>query len=197
MNLRYLTLAMITVATATGYAATTRTIAAANQTKITTETNTTAAPAQSQIQFAPATKNIHLMVNVMGLSTGKTDLHANLFATEQIAVSLGYGSKSEEDKFIKQTPASEQKVTVNTNLYTVGAAYYILDHSSKYNFIVNGLAAFQKKSDALHVETNGGLGLKLDAMYKFNNVAFNTGFQSTMIDGDSNTDFIVAVGYIF
>lgn len=173
--------------------------AAKTQVKVSQETTTVAPVAQvsSEIAMKPATKNIHIMTNLMGLSTGKTDLQANLFAYEKVAVSLGYGSKSEEAKLINQTIPSEQKVTVATNLYTVGAAFYILDHSTKYNFIINPLAAFQRRSDVRTVKTEGGIGLKLDAMYKLNNVAMNTGFQSTMIDGNSNTDFMLGVGYLF
>jgi hypothetical protein len=163
-----------------------------------------AATETSKIQLAAVAPtqvlqpSAHISTSINGLVTGNFNVNANLFVSEAAAFSLGYSGASEREEPInKKSFPAKYEHAVETTQVSLGGAYYLMPHDLNKNVVLNPFLMFERRSDVRDVESNTGLGLRADAIYKLNHLAINAGLQSVMMTGQSATGVIVGAGYIF
>jgi hypothetical protein len=153
------------------------------------------APVQSAQILKPAG---HVFTSINSLATWHFNLSANLFANEKAAFSLGYFTSSEKtEPLTKNNFNLTDQVNVETTQTTVGAAYYFVDHDRLANLALSPFVLFQRRTDSNKNENTTGVGMRVDGIYKINHLAFNAGVKSTLVLGQSESNFTVGAGYIF
>lgn len=158
-------------------------------------TSTASAP---RFQWEKTEPKVHFSTSLVGLFSGKTNVNANFFATDRIALSVSYQTSSEKTGPIKKNnPELPAKVTVSTSQFGVGAAYYFYPITQKWNLLANPYMVSERKEDPQDNENGVGFGAKADALYLLNNIALNGGAQVTTVSGSTDTTVNAGVGYIF
>lgn len=156
--------------------------------------NSTSAQASDLIP-ALASQKLFITTNIVDLSKGNGNIDANFLVTERAAFSFNYitTSQSEMVPEVSQTG----KIKVDRRAYGVGGAWFVRPFSTKTTFMINPTLQFGQKSDAINVDNQNGIRIKLSAIHKPTaNFALEAGVRADNLEDNFKGEAVVGVGFI-
>lgn len=173
--------------------------ATANSTTATAPAIAATTPAASNtatIATAHAPAQAYFSTSFVGLANGNGNVNADFLFNEKTALNFGMSSFSKKEK-MKSTDSVES--VVDRNVYNLGASFFLNGANSETSIIINPALSFGTKKNALNVENQNGLSVRLTASKRIqNDLRMELGFQGNNLEGaDFKGDIYAGVGYLF
>lgn len=145
---------------------------------------------------AETMKKAYMSLNFIDLSKGNGNLGVDILMDNKLALGIRFQAFSEKEEVKKE----DQKVniTVDRVAYAVGGTFFVNGIDSQKTIAISPALMFGQKRDAVDVESQNGLGLKLTGVMKLKNeVAVEAGLRGDNLEGPFTGTAYAGFGYLF
>ncbi len=141
--------------------------------------------------------HLYFSTNFVDLSKGTGNVGIDFILSDNTAATVRIQSASNKEKVTHNGESG--KLTVDRTYYGLGVSFYPVGINNKVNYVISPAVAFGTKKDAIDVETQNGLSIKLTALLRLKkNVAAEVGLRGDNLEtAEFKGDVYAGIGYLF